>query len=41
MEILDLYGGQSPVHVQKVIQPGALVAIAEPRFAPTCNQKRQ
>ncbi len=39
-EILDLHGRQSRFCVQKVIQPGALVVIAEPCFASAGNQKR-
>ena len=40
-EVLDLHRRQPGFCVQQVVQPGALVVIAEPRFAPARDQKRR
>jgi len=40
-EVLDLHGGQPGFRIQQVVQPGALVAIAEPRLAAARDQQRR
>ena len=39
-EILDLHGRQSGFRVQDVVQPGALVVVAQPGFAAAGDQQR-